>query len=50
MSMEPAEQRRRMLKLRSQVRRAHLGSWLQSFVAATGDPVENSEELRAGAD
>jgi hypothetical protein len=30
--MTPAEQRRRMLRLRNQVRRANLGAWLEAFV------------------
>ena len=50
MNMEPAEQRRRMLKLRAQVRRANLGAWLESFVGATGDQDPRHGELRAGAD
>jgi trehalose 6-phosphate synthase len=31
-NMVPAEQRRRMLRLRNQVRRANLGAWLEAFV------------------
>jgi trehalose 6-phosphate synthase len=33
--MEPAEQRRRMLRLRNQVRRANLGAWLEAFMGVT---------------
>jgi trehalose 6-phosphate synthase len=34
-TMELAEQRRRMLRLRTQVRRADLGAWLQAFISVT---------------
>ncbi len=34
-SMDPAEQRRRMLRLRSQVRRADLHAWLETFMRVT---------------
>ena len=37
-SMEPAEQRRRMLKLRNQVRRANLGAWLEAFLGMVEGP------------
>ena len=34
-TMESAEQRRRMLRLRNQVRRANLAAWLQAFLQVT---------------
>ena len=34
-SMDAAEQRRRMLRLRNQVRRANLGAWLEAFIGVT---------------
>ena len=48
LGMEPAEQRRRMLKLRAQIRRANLGAWLDAFVAASGDAPEG--DTKGGTD
>ena len=49
LAMDQPEQRRRMLKLRSQVRRAHLGAWLQAFVGAS-DETREPERTGASAD
>ncbi len=41
LNMDPAEQRRRMLRLRNQVRRADLAAWLQAFMRVTdGDDAQ----------
>jgi trehalose 6-phosphate synthase len=41
-SMEPAEQRRRMLRLRNQIRRANLGAWLEAFIGVVEGVTEGT--------
>ncbi len=40
-AMEPPEQRRRMLRLRNQVRRANLGAWLEAFIGVVEGVTEH---------
>ncbi len=41
-TMDEAEQRRRMTRLRNQVRKADLAAWLKAFLAETERPVEDA--------
>ena len=49
-SMPPAEQRRRMLRLRNQVRRANLGAWLEAFVGIVEGANYGSAQPAGGED
>jgi trehalose 6-phosphate synthase len=48
-SMDLVEQRRRMVRLRNQVRRANLGAWLKSFISVTEGPETRMEGSRIDA-
>jgi trehalose 6-phosphate synthase len=48
-SMEPAEQRRRMLRLRAQIRRANLRAWLEAFIGMVESVTEGTLEEGKGA-
>ncbi len=48
-SMAPAEQRRRMLRLRNQVRRANLGAWLEAFIGVVEGVTDGMAEDGKGA-
>jgi trehalose 6-phosphate synthase len=48
-SMTSAEQRRRMLRLRNQVRRANLGAWLEAFIGVVEGITDGAAEDGKGA-